>query len=827
MKKLIFFFICLMPVFANAQDDTVKDYEDEVFTVPQPRGLNTDDNPIFLNKGQFMQTPDAQNVVTDETVGIKPRAGFTNFSTQTGSDMWVFYHSTKNNTYNIIQSSNRIIAASNGGINFNIGAGTVNPNVTTVASQLGDRLYFMNTSDGLSYWNTDNEVRVSTNVNGNLLATHKGRLWAGGIVGDERTIYVSEFLNGSNFTLAVDPTDTSPARIQVQGREDDSLQVLYGSYFDKLIWFKNNSFGGITGNRRGNFETRAYSETVGTQARESVQNCDGFLRWLGRDKKVYEYNGAKYYPITTDIDTLMDTVVQGNADKFSHTYTSEQDFAVGIFGQRISSTMSSGDLVWVAVTTVTDTFSDSNFSSNPSWTTCQGSFTIDSNNSLTLYTPYNRSILATNSSINVGTWTFRSFGLRYPSESIYYFMGNEQCGSNGYAIRIGDQITGKEVQLARYPGPTVLISSVVAFSILDGGFSNRVAFEISRSESGVFRLSRNGFAVFMGSATDTTYSDSSFITINVSDDSRWGLTEVSFAKGEIDFNNSTYTFTPINVGRIGTDVEAWGVFEVNAENGGNIGYRVFTDSWSNINAFNNGDWDRANYAAPNQIVPLSGYLGSADSQYIIIRATFSREFSSNTVTLHDITWNWNKGSPLRAASSYRNNNYWLGVAISSDKNNRVLVYDKNRDWHRYTGINMDASILWDSKRYFINGAGTFLAESGKTDNGTSINAYYRTPDFTFGNLNNRKTFIDLYMTTTNNAGTLETDYYVDGVNTAFALNDYTMNSESGLQDFRLPFPMTQLVQGKTLSLLWTVNGTSDWSLLSGTVYFDMDSNPSD
>ena len=45
----------------------------EVFQFPRPRGLNSDESELFLKEGQ---TPDAENVVTDNINGIEPREDY-------------------------------------------------------------------------------------------------------------------------------------------------------------------------------------------------------------------------------------------------------------------------------------------------------------------------------------------------------------------------------------------------------------------------------------------------------------------------------------------------------------------------------------------------------------------------------------------------------------------------------------------------------------------------------------------------------------------------------------------------------------------------------
>ena len=54
-----------------------------------------------------------------------------------------------------------------------------------------------------------------------------------------------------------------------------------------------------------------------------------------------------------------------------------------------------------------------------------------------------------------------------------------------------------------------------------------------------------------------------------------------------------------------------------------------------------------------------------------------------------------------------------------------------------------------------------------------------------------------------------------------------MNSESGMQDFKLPIPLANLQHGKTIGFMWTVNSNSNWRLLNSNLYYNVDPIESD
>lgn len=295
-------------------------------------GLNTLADPLYLTK----QTPDSENIISDEGSGIKPRLGYISFSTESSRNLYSFYVS--NGSKYLVTQSSGILKATTGGSNFDIFVATVDPSVTTSVTSLGDKLYFTNTTDGLKYWDLSNVVKVGS-FRARWIATHKERLWLAGVVGDERTVYISEYADGTNFTLAVNPTDTDPARITVQGALDDILTGLYATFNDQIVWFKQRSFGMIDGDRRSNFLSREYSNNVGCSYPDTIENCNGILRWLGNDRIVYEFDGANYYPISNnDIKNYLEAIVQGDLNQRQWVQQFSYDWTAGTVGVGVDTT---------------------------------------------------------------------------------------------------------------------------------------------------------------------------------------------------------------------------------------------------------------------------------------------------------------------------------------------------------------------------------------------------------------------------------------------------------------------------------------------------------
>ena len=322
----------------------------DVLPINQFGGLNSDDSPLTLQNGQ---TPDSDNVLTDLGPGVQGRKGFISFSTEPSSGLWEFPLSD-GTRYLITKSGGYLKAATSDGV-FDILISTVPEDRVTAATPLGDKFYFADTLNGLKYWNGTSVTVASAAMTVDKLVTFKGRLAAAGKSGAQRTIYLSKYLDGTSWTAPTNPSDDDAAQITVSGALDEVIQALYATFQDKLMWFKSNSFGGIYGSRRSNFIQRTFSDRVGVSSPETVQDCDGKLRWLGANRLVWEFDGATFHKISEDVDTLFSTISQGDSAAKSNLQTSQIDWDAG--SQDPANFASSTDLAG-SLTPKTTTFLD-------------------------------------------------------------------------------------------------------------------------------------------------------------------------------------------------------------------------------------------------------------------------------------------------------------------------------------------------------------------------------------------------------------------------------------------------------------------------------------
>lgn len=932
MKKYAFLIgILLLPLCLRAQDPTTAGINFvtfnplEVFPVNKFGGLNTDDDPLTL----VDQSPDSQNVVTDDGPGLTGRKGFVSLSTESLKAMWVLPHSS-GSRYKIGQSSGTL-KASLDGITYNITISTVDPQYTTAGAVIADAFYFSDLTNGLKKatfaGNVATVVTVSTALRFSMLISAQGRLMGAGIPGSERILRISEYTpNETNFTLVANSSDTMPAAITISGALDEPISGLYASFRGYPVIFRPHSFGILTGTRRSNFGFQKYSEQTGTSYPESVQDCDGLLRWLGPARTIWEFNGVGWKDITNDptnkkrISSLMSTVAEGDASEQSFTITTQSDYEAGT-SSGVSTSLFPGSIAlstWTALDEVGADYAQGT-SVNMDTTTRPGDLILSVNNgnlsdngfeSDTWVAESNGMISGpgrVNSENGVGAQSGAYFERVYshldqqPKSTVVQILDSNGnlLGSTEEGLTLstdGRAWLQRSVDLSPYIGKDIYLKFYVR-SLLDSGKYGAVRSATHFICSGgtftyyfylyetltlggpyyvYFDSTAGGQSTisqgtFVSRTFDTAFSSPAWLSTQVADGSNgntmlyetqsstdgvtfdslatWTnadttggapasaykrfirykvtITTASGSTGQPYVNNvplaarSQHGLYVSNSIPVGTKVSAWGVFSVtDRPDSGSLTYGFYTDS-DTVKTISNG--------------VVSGFVSSqtitsytiptvATNSYCFVTALLQNSVNTQDPKNDDITIHWEQGTFLRVASAFANKRYWLAVAISSTANNRVLVYDKNQDWQLYNGINADA-MVFDSNVYFSNHAGVFQGETGYNDNGASIQSYYKTPTLGLGGLDNWVKFHSLRITTAQSASTLSTTYQFNGNGTDYSFGSYAMNQATGYQNFKLPFPATEVSQGKFLNLKFAVTGTAYWRILNASIYHMKDVLP--
>ena len=779
----------------------------------QFRGLATDVDRLLLNEGF---THDSENVQTDTNLGLNPRKGFISFSTETADQMWVFNPSNAN-SYLVIRNG-RDLKATLGGSNFTVFIGTVDENVQTAAVQFGDLFYYTNTTDGLKRWNETSVTIVSATINATQLVAWQGRLVATGVSTNRRIIYLSRYLNGDDWNLKIDSTDADPAQLQIGSNLDDTILCLFSSFNDYLMWFMAGSFGGVSGTRNCNFRQRVFSNEIGCSYPDSIKDCDGKLRWIANNRRTFEFDGESLKKISEGNDTLFGTVAQGDLVARSVEQTTAEHWGAGTTQIGLDTTTVSGNIIFSRREFPDDSFEDGDLTNNnPEWSVASGSWgivngnlqNVGSNSGRITALPSNQAPL----SLVNATWYFENrltFNSAFSSNYIRYWFFNGALANEGYFIEIST-VSGdiRNRLIRRQSGiETVLISSSVPFSTYSTSISSSV--KVIRNSDGKFELYRSS-NILLGEATDTTFTSPSGV-LHI--DHLLDTNQLSISSFSTQSQNRYTARFQSQAISISSDITSWRTFNAgDTLNNGVITYTVYSDTDTTI------DTNIPTTYTASQTVTNAQTMTLSTGTFAVVVATFSRTLSTNTPTLHDFTINWNQGTATPAPSVWFLNRWWLGVQISSTSNNKCLIYDRNNDWQRYS-IAANAMIVHDSRLLFSNSVGLWQAETGTTDNGQSIPSYFHTKIYTMKGLDYLNTFRSLYLTSIYSNETLNTTYFVDGVNSELTLPTYNMSTiGSGYQNFKIPFRTTDLLQGKYISFKFAVTGTSNWRLLGGNFYY--------
>lgn len=866
-------------------------------------GLNTDDAPAVLPQNQ---TPDSQNVLTDIGPGIVPRDGFFGLSTTTcQGGIWPFIHS--NGTRYVIchdTSENRLKASSNQGITFNITVSTVAANINTAVTALGDKLYFVNTSDGIKYWDTSSVTLVDKTLTFNQLVTHKGCLWGSGKTSAARSIYKSKFGDGTTWTVPTDATVADPAIFVIGGSVDEPLTFLYASFQDKLIWGKSNSFGGILGNNNSEFSVRVFSDKIGSAYPESFQDCKGFLRWLGSGRHVWEYDGANLKDLSqqpeSKIKTLLDTVVQGDANSRAFTITSQADFSAST-NYQISSVLSPADIVLSTWTDTDDTNADF-LGGSTSNTSIIGTNVYLSTNNTTIDNPgfesgggsdadnwsgENASIARSAAVARSGTFSLQ-VGPLGAYKLFIVDVDNNALTQTAYIGPASLAWTQRTLDLSSYVGRFIKIGlSRYANSTPTGGTVYSDPFICSGGTLSWYDYNRSGpiahvddfsggkssitSGTFTSRAFDTNLSSAAWLpsdatwvasghsvtmqTQSSSNGSAW-QTAAAWSTGTAptsDFRRYIRYVATLSTGGVTTgtalpyfnsvalaaranlgisvsqsyslgSISSFGFFEADYDiDGEAVAYTIFTDTDS-TKTITNGVPAAASYTS-SQTITSGSLVTLATAAYAFIGSTFTLATSTHDPVVHSLTVRWFEGATTEVPSLFFDNRYWLGVAISSSSNNYVLVFDRNRQWQKWSGINMAAAVIYSGNPLFSNSSGTFQAASGTTDDDASVAAYYKTPTLSPSGPYINTNFQNLRITSDDSADTIGTVFQVNNVNTNFSLGNYAMNTKSGLQSIKLPFPTTEIQKGRNIDFKFSVTGTTRWRVLGMVLDYIPDKVP--
>jgi hypothetical protein len=925
VKKYLLLLILALPLSAKAQE--------QVLPINKFGGINTDGSVLTI----YPQVPDSQNVVTDYQGGVQPRLGFITFSTENPSGLWTFGKSD-GSRWMIAVSSNQLKAAT--ASSFSITIATISTAVPTYGTPFGDRFYFINKVDGLKAWDGNSIVFSSPTMLGDKITTFAGRVAIGNVSGNARVLYLSKLYDGTNYIPPTNSSDDDAAQITVSGLQDENIEGIY-PFQNILVIFKPNSFQGLYGSRRSNFSLRVFSNVIGLSGQESIQDCDGKLRWLSKGRKVYEFDGATFQKISEGVDNLFATIAQGDQTNRSLTLTSQADWqassfsthqgwlntsisagsvvldtaaAPSTFGDTLQADFNAGTTTNLSTTSKVDSLELSKYSTyGDSQMTGSGKYEFTSDHfpsgcTGTSY-PLIQVISSTNSIFVTGVYVYIAKYSGYDQDA---YVSIEYPVGSYHSIEISNASIGTSLGwvFADFGLPGISIPSGVQFSVYlghSGSYTSGKGLKWEYETSGspystnassqsyvagcplitttntrkyrffLVGLKYNPSGTFTSRAWDTSIDTNTWLsrylilTSSANIPSGTGITFQTLTSSAADMTGSYDTLKYISTGSYTTANSSMAVYgDINSKFLRYIqvkatlstilsnttpsmdNYLVYLDqkrrpsgtlktlvnyepnlkSWGAFTPTYNSDGTQNFYIrSSTSWFPIDSTTYTWTSiinnriptistgSYFQFRDDFAITLSTQNPSLDEIRQYWMEGSLIRMTSAYTNQRYWLSVAVNSNSNNKIFLYDRANQWQKYDGINADAMVMQNSILYFGNSTGVYQAEQGTTDNGNPITSYYQTATMVPTSPQLWHEFNKLYLTTENSDATLSTTFRLNGIPTDYPMGTYQMNNTTGIQDLKLPFSLSEANQGKNISFKWTVVGSSFWRLLNGSIYY--------
>jgi hypothetical protein len=307
---------------------------------------------------------DALNILFDEDIGIVRRRGYSKYnSSAIGSStdvrgLWDF--TANDGTRYIMAVSNGSLYESSGDGSFSTVSGITGLTADAFydgVSYLGE-FWLTNGIDNVKSWDGSSATDVSTAPKGTMIEGWRNRIVISGVTGNQSRVYLSEELDGTNFTTG--PTlSTSPVILSIGGIDAKPVKCLYADYKDTLIVFTEDETYAVYGFGFDDFVVRRVTNEVGCIDDKTVREKDGNLYWLSR-RGLEKWSGTEINRISDTIRDLFDDIISNISDNRFILVTSQSDWEAGNLiaqgaGYPISATQIPGSIEPDRVTFTIDT----------------------------------------------------------------------------------------------------------------------------------------------------------------------------------------------------------------------------------------------------------------------------------------------------------------------------------------------------------------------------------------------------------------------------------------------------------------------------------------
>lgn len=525
---------------------------------------------------------------------------------------------------------------------------------------------------------------------GTMVEITPTRAVVSGVSGSPNTLYFSESANFINFTTGI--TETSPFTevIASPGSKVTHLRYACG----KVLWWKDQSFGYLTGENQFDLENTIVSDTVGTFDNTSAIDPGGNVWFRGQDGHIWKYDCTAL--VKESIDISPNVQASGKRTANSWTQTTTEDFNAGAS----SNTTVSNNTVFVST--------DNTNVSNNSFETSGGGGAAN-------WTPSDAPQWGRNGS---GSWGDNCVTINARTGSWMMTVGSTYADTSWtLTAALIDAVT-----------EATLISTTV-------NYANNSCSWTARTLTGNSSYARRYTKIrFTKSTNGSTLKSDAFIynggniTFYTASDRSLGPNySIIFIDDVTDGKSSITNGFYLSAVRNAPLLTTWDTFSA--------GYQTYGETVSffmrsSTNSFTVSSstplWQSATAGA---VVPVS------TGTYFQVKSSFNfTGAGTQTPELNDFTVNWFEGSATdQAYSIYFDNAIWFslafGVGISS--NNFVFKHDLiNEGWTLYN-FGAGGFAIQNNRLYFgqVGGDNLFRYGDSTSDNGSSISAYWKSKDY--------------------------------------------------------------------------------------------------
>lgn len=758
------------------------------------RGLNNNENSLIIDNES---AADLLNIdVTPGGKSIKKRSGYGlydalgtgqavhggfHFFDSTGNDVQVWGSSTS--LYGIVADGTPTRLVSSATLNSTWDCADTQGNAYCVDS---NRDALIRTNGATISWNTT--------VLGTMIEVTPDRAVVAGVSGSPNTLYVSGSNDFTNYTVGLNSADPFQEVIASPGSKLTHIRWGCG----RLLWWKDQSFGYTDFDDQYNVSNKIVSDTIGTFDNTSAIDPGGSVWFRGQDGHTWRYDCS--FLTKESIDITPNIQASGKRVANSWNQTSDSDFASGSL-VAVSTSISNGNVVLSRL--------DDSFSSLSNWTPTSSTWSVSGgvvNQSRTPIVATTAGMVSKNISSFPGNWRlYMSAKLASAGSSAYgeLYAVDASTQANGYGIRLADTSGVKTISIMKGPGTGNTLADVVY------PFDNSYhTIELNHATNGVMTLYVDGIST--ASATDTSYTTFSKgymegFSINPL------LNVVQFNRALITSSTGTLYSSIKNAPNLTT----WSTFGVNDSlNEGTISFFLR----SSTNAFT------VLSSTPAWTAQSVGSLiGISTGTYFQARADFAVTSATQNPTLNDFTVNWFEGTATdQAYMLYFDNAIWESVAFGSGQSTNNYIFKRdliNDGWLLYN-FGAGGLLVQSNRLYFgdTSAGNVFNYGTSTSDNGTAINAFWRSKTFT-GNdpfLQNQLTQIDTFAK--KDQGTTLTGTYTLDTSTATSYS-ISLSTPNAFTQSRKPLPSGKLGYGFDFKIGDT-SASSNWEVLGYRMIFN-------